>query len=113
MPDHDDETDSERGVPASDALVDWLCDQLSESLNSVAGHPVRVDAGEAGQIWLAVRDAADDPDAEHGLMQALEARLDALHDDAPDAFELEVSTGRMEEDLILRCRVLEPTSGSE
>lgn len=112
MPEQTEEP-SERGVPASEALVEWLAERLDASLTSVAGYTARVDAGEKSQIWIALRGALDDPDAQHGLMQALQARLDELREEASEPFDLEVSTGGMDEDVVMRCRVLEPTSGSE
>jgi hypothetical protein len=112
MPEQTEEP-SERGVPAPDTVVEWLAERLDASLTSVAGYTARVDAGEKAQIWIALKGAIDDPDAEHGLMQALEARVDDLREEASEPFELEVSTGRMDEDVVMRCRVLEPTSGSE
>lgn len=113
MSEEDDGTKAEPGDEASDAIVTWLADHLDDSLNSVAGYEARVDPGENGQIWIALKGGIGDPDAEGGLLQALDHRLERLREDAPGRFDVEVSTGRMAEDLLVRCRVLKPASGSE
>lgn len=105
-------TDNEDTTLASEAFLETLADGLRGRVDEVAGHPVRIDAGEEGTIWVAVREAAGDAEAEGALMQSLEAHLERLREEL-GAFSVGVSAGRMDADLVFACRIERPESADK
>lgn len=94
-------------TPIAEDNLETIAEALRDRLDSVAGYPVRLDAGEEGKLWVAAREAADDEEAEHALLQSLEAHLEAIEDEhGPLAYR--IASGRMDEDLVFVCHFYEP-----
>ncbi len=69
-----------------------------------AGHPIRVDAGERGRVWIALRGALDDEEAERVTSERIEQRFDEIGLDARD-IAYRISAGASGEDLVLICEL--------
>jgi hypothetical protein len=69
-----------------------------------AGHSVRVDAGERGRVWIALRDALGDEDAERVTTERIEQRFDEIGLEERDT-AYRVSAGASGDDLVLLCEL--------
>jgi hypothetical protein len=69
-----------------------------------AGHPVRVDAGERGRVWIALREALGDDDAERVTTERIEQRFEEIGFDERDT-AYRVSAGASGDDLVLLCEL--------
>jgi hypothetical protein len=86
-----------------ETIADWLADQFADVLE----YDLRIDAGEQGRIWIAIRDARGD-DEEHASRTVFEQTRDLL-DDVPseiaDDFESRISSGRADEEIVFVCEL--------
>jgi hypothetical protein len=94
--------DDER-TPIPEPEVERIADILEATLGEeFAGHPVRVDAGERGRVWIALREALGDEDAERVTSERIEERLGELGLAERD-IAYRVASGASGEDLVLLC----------
>ena len=89
-------------------LAESIASELSESL---AGYDVRVDAGEKGRVWVALRGALGDEEAERASFERLDAWL-ADRQLADEGVEVRFSSGASGEDLVLMCEFYASSSSS-
>lgn len=89
--------------PIPDPEAQGLAQVLEATLGEeFAGHAVRVDAGERGRVWLALRGAVGDEDAERVTWERVEERLSEL-DLGERNIAYRISSGESGEDLVLVC----------
>ncbi len=86
-----------------ETIADWLADALDDALDNT----LRVDAGEEGRIWIALRDVQDDDDERASRMvfeQTEQLLADVPEEVGPD-FESRISSGRAEDDIVFVCEL--------
>lgn len=89
--------------PIPDPEVERIAQILEATLGEeFAGHPVRVDAGERGRVWIALREALEDEDAERVTGERIGERLSEIGLAERD-ITYRVSSGASGEDLVLLC----------
>ncbi len=81
-----------------------LVEELSPGLAKFKGYDVRMDAGEEGAIFVALRDAKRDVAAAEGLAQTLVQRLTAALSDEP-ALDFAVALGTGIKDAVIRVKL--------
>ena len=96
-------TDDEQPTPVPDPEVERLADILEATLgDDFAGYPVRVDAGERGRVWIALRGALGDEDAERVTSERVDERLGELGLADRD-ITYRLASGESGDDLVLLC----------
>ena len=90
-------------TPLSESEIERLAESIAEALGQeFAGYEVRVDAGEQGRVWVALRGALGDEEAERVSFERLD---DWLADSGleADGVQVRFSSGASGEDLVLMC----------
>ena len=102
-------------TPLDESKIEPLAESIAAELSGeVAGYDVRVDAGEKGRVWVALRGALDDEEAERVAFERLESWLEE-RGLGEEGVEVRLSSGASGEDLVLMCEFyssLDPSSSS-
>ncbi|MFP4601276.1 MAG: hypothetical protein ACLFVJ_23715 [Persicimonas sp.] len=97
-------------MPDTDHLQ-HLCERLAARIRAefvtFEGHTVRVDAGDAGMIYVAIRDAKREVELGEELSSQLESLLERELDDEPEQLDFAISLGSTNKDLLLQIEVRE------
>jgi len=99
--------------PIPDPEVERIAQILDATLGEeFAGHPVRVDPGERGRVWIALREALGDEDAERVTSERIQQRLGEIGLADRD-ITYRVSSGASGDDLVLLCEFFQEGSDRE
>jgi hypothetical protein len=93
----------------SERALKQRCDEIAERIQqayaSYEGHAVRVDSGDAGMIYVALRDARRQPELGERLGAKLEALLEEEIDGESEELDFAISLGSGNRDLLLQVEV--------
>jgi len=108
--------DEEDGIDGPERLSEGETDQLGAALESAlgsgfAGYEVRVDAGEAGRLWVSLAGAAGDADARRVTAERLREEL-AREAPLEREFVCRISTTPSAGDLLFLCDLFASAAGS-
>lgn len=98
------------GANMSDAsnlreLCERLAKELREEWPEFEGHSVRADAGDAGKIYVALREARHEREVGEEFAEKLEPWLVDRLAERAGAYDFAVSVGRSDRDLLLQVDV--------
>lgn len=99
-------------TPLDDSEIEPLAESIASQLSeTVAGYDVRVDAGEKGRVWVALRGALGDEEAERAAFERLEGWL-VDRELGEQGVEVRLSSGASGEDLVLMCEFYDSLDSS-
>lgn len=101
-------TDDRERVPLGESDLAEIAGELAATLgDEFAGYPVRVDVGDRGRVWIALRDGLGDENAERVTFERIDGRLGELGLDEREITH-RISSGASGDDLVLVCEFREP-----
>ena len=89
------------------ALSEQVADRLRADFPEYDGRDVRVDAGDPGMVYVAIREAKRQPELGRSLADEMSTAIEDALSDSPIAVEFAISLGAGNEDLLLQIELRE------
>lgn len=89
------------------ALSDRLASRLQDDFPRYEGEDVRVDAGDPGMIYVAIRGARRQPELGHSLAEEISGVTEDVLAKTPMDVDFAVSLGAGNDDLLLQIELRE------